>query len=213
MPCNCRNNTSSAMCYHNADWSLLGRYINSSIDLPKLQTWNIQQSHEEVATILDPNTKEDPTPADSDADEEILMTVQFGSFVRIKGISITGPGDSASPARVLLFSNRTDITGFDAARRHKHDVELMLPNSARGEELIHKLDPVKFPNVSTMTLLFDQNWGNDETQLVRIEFFGEDSGNLVNRRLATNVVYESRANPADHPAVDEDQKHGANIIS
>jgi hypothetical protein len=174
----------------------------------------VSQHRDEAIRVVDPaeiakEGADAPPPIVSDADEEILMIVNFSTFVKLRGISVSGTGDAHGPSVVKLFSNRVQITGFESVSRLTPDEKVDLVQTSAEDEIIFQLNPVKFMNVSNVVLLLDKNFGNvDDTMIRRIEFFGEDTGKVVDRPLATNVVYELRGNPADHPIPDSEKpKH------
>ena len=215
MPCQCRQGVGPHD--HLGESSLrldgLGSVdtpLNHLIDLHKIQCWNCKQSAHELAAIVDPNTRteNEDFAVESDADEELLVLFALTEFVRLRGICIRGPVSSShAPSRVKLYANRSDVTGFDAVRRGRPDQELQLAaNASRSDEIIYRLDGLKFGNVSTLVLLFDETYGAETTQVMRIELIGTSTRQPVNRPLATNVVYESMANPADHKTAADDQK-------
>lgn len=57
---------------------------------------------------------------------------------------------------------------------------------------------MRFASVSTLALYFEHSFNDLETHVLRVELYGEDTGISTTRKVATNVVYEARANPADH---------------
>eukprot|EP00744_Colponema_vietnamica_P021957 GILI01031476.1.p1 GENE.GILI01031476.1~~GILI01031476.1.p1 ORF type:complete len:233 (+),score=29.39 GILI01031476.1:55-753(+) len=230
MPCNCRHlgsthehivRSSSGAPATAAQHVSLNEYIA----MDKVTFYNIQQNRSDALRVIDPKaialaTQESTSmaspsshghclPIVSDADEEALIWIHFTDFVRIKGINIVGPGDSQSPASVKLYSNRIGITGFEAVRRLEPDQRLQLANGPEVSELLYLVDQHKFSSVQNIALFFDSNYGADETGIVRIEFFGETTGQQVDKQLATTLVFESRANPADHPELAEKSQNAA----
>ena len=191
-----------------------GNSLNGIIDLHKVQFWNVQQQRDEAIRVVDPDEiakagGDASPPIVTDADEEMLILVNFSTFVKLRGICVSGTGDAHGPSVVKLFSNRVQITGFESVSRLTPDEKVDLVQTSAEDEIIFQLNPVKFMNVSNIVLLMDKNFGNvDETMVQRIEFFGEDTGKVVDRPLATNVVYELRGNPADHPIPESEKlKH------
>lgn len=220
MSCRCRHaHGAHEHIVRNAEFRRVDRVhsgisLNGLIDMHKLQFWNVLQQRDEAIRVVDPAEiakvgSEAAPPIVSDADEEILMLVNFSTFVKLRGICVSGPGDAHGPSVVKLFSNRVQITGFESVNRLTPDEKVDLVQTSSEDEIIFQLNPVKFMNVSNVVLFFDKNFGDlDETMIQRIEFFGEDTGKVVDRPLATNVVYELRGNPADHPMPESEKiKH------
>ena len=225
MPCNCADlsRTHEHITRHTGGDPTAAQHVslNSLIDLGAACFFNVQEPRAIAVRVMDPAflnnsgaaaSASNAPPLDgegitSDADEEVLITIAFSDFVRLRGVSIVGPGDSQSPAAVKLFANRGgDVSGFDSVRRLVPDQSMGLANGAAATDLLYLVDPHKFGNVSTLALLIDANYGADETRLLRLEFFGESTGQPVAKQLASNVVYDSGRNPADYREYVEDAK-------
>ncbi|RNF15807.1 putative PITH domain-containing protein 1-like [Trypanosoma conorhini] len=207
MPCNCRHGTGSHD--HLRDGFLqggvlgIGSPLNEQVDLPFLQLWNARHSASEAARLFDPKMEDNQEPICSDADPELLFLVPLKQVCRVRGISILGTNDDFSPAEVKLFCNPTDVVGFDSVRRLQPQEEVQLAQVPEGDRIVYRLNPAKFSNCSSLGLFFERSFGEDETHLLRIDLFGESTGRSVHQELATNIVYEAQANPADHKVADE----------
>lgn len=194
--------------FQRRDPSAFGVSLNRHIDVNKVLAWNVQESNSQVAAMLNPEAiKTIPPPAvvRSDADEELLLFVPFSEYVRIRGIGIIGGGEGFNPSRVKLYVNRSDVDGFDSVRRLEVADTIELAPSTTDDEVLYAVNAVRFMSCGSVTLYIDQNYGGDETHVRGIAFYGVSNREPVNRPVATNVVYELRPNPADHPAAEDDR--------
>lgn len=185
--------------------SFYGTSLNNSIDFPKVRAWNTREGAEGAVRLLHLG-ETNSTLLHSDADDQVLLFVPFCEFVRLKGICVRGSEDNYSPATLKLFVNHSEmISGFDTVERWRPEMSILLSQSGSGDDVIYRLDPAKFLQVSVLVLFFVESFNRDETHLNAITFFGDRSGQSVNRPLATTVVYELWGNPADHPALQEEK--------
>ncbi|CCW65262.1 unnamed protein product [Phytomonas sp. EM1] len=206
MPCNCRQEAGSHD--HLGDGYLsdglfgFGTPLNGSIDLPFIQIWNARSSSEEVRRVFDPEAQDNNIPLCSDQDPELLIFLPLSSICKIKGISILGPMSDFAPSQVKIFTNPAEVLGFDSVRRLKPHEEILLAQVSGEDRVVYRLNATKFATVSSLALYFEHSFGDEETHLLRVDLFGENSGRPSTQQVAKNVVYESRANPADHPVLE-----------
>merc|ERR1719152_229602 len=80
---------------------------------------------------------------ESDADEQLLITIAFSTKVKLQSILIAGP-EGRAPAKVKLFANRQNL-GFDDVEDMRADDELELKPEQLGERVDIKF--VKFQSV------------------------------------------------------------------
>jgi hypothetical protein len=191
----------------------VGQLLNSHINKLALQCWNVRSSADVVhSTLFAPNRDDATAPfVASDADPEILLHIPFHEVLRIRGILILGTNDSFAASSVKLFVNAMDISGFDSVERLTPEESLILANSSMEDAVVYRINPAKFQSVASVTMLFPDSFGEEETHLCRIEFYGESTSQPVNRPVATNVVYESLGNPADHKVL-EDGRGAVNFV-
>eukprot|EP00796_Vickermania_ingenoplastis_P012100 gene12100-8324_t len=209
MPCNCGREVGSHD--HMGDGFAkdgcfgVGAPINECVDLTGIQAWNSINSAEEAQRLFDPTKKDNSKAIVSDDDPEILFSVPLSSLCKIRGVSIQGPCSDYAPRAVKIFANQPDICGFDSVRRLKPQEELQLAQTSTDDRIIYRLNPMKFNSVGCLAFHFEHSYGDEETHIIRIELFGENTGVSTNQKLATNVNYELRPNPADHPVKDENR--------
>lgn len=140
----------------------------------------------------------------SDADQELLVFCPFSEFLNIRAMMISCNPNSCPPAEepssVQLFVNRQEShLGFGDVRRAAPAQSIRLGGSSSpGDAIIYMLDAGRFRSVSSVTLFFRTSYGGQFTQASRIIFFGESTREPVHRDIATNVVTETMADPAEH---------------
>lgn len=210
MPCNCRQGT--GLHDHLGDQFAsegifgIGAPINEAIDLSGIQVWNCKCKASEVGRIFSPATLSNGDPVCSDGDPELLMYVPFSTVCRVRGISIVGTTDDFAPSQVKIFVNPVDVSGFDSVRRLRPHEEIQLAYGLADDRVVYRVNPGKFASTSSLVFFFDESFGNDESHLLRIDLFGENTGKTTQQKVATNIVYELRGNPADHPTSEDTQK-------
>uniref|UniRef100_A0A7S1M1H5 PITH domain-containing protein n=1 Tax=Neobodo designis TaxID=312471 RepID=A0A7S1M1H5_NEODS len=185
-----------------------GMLLNGFIDPHKFVAWNFEQPTAAVfSTVFDASTPTPPEAAvNSDCDEELLMYLPFTEFMRIRGVAILGGGSGTGPSHVSLFANQNEMHGFDTVQRLQPDERLELVDTSDDDELIYLLDAPKFMSVGNLTIFVSRGFDEDCTKLRKILLFGESTKLPTVRPMATNVVYELRGNPADHPEQEEEKK-------
>jgi hypothetical protein len=188
-----------------------GISLNSFIDSDKIAAWNVREPPAAVAAMVDIAQS---TELHSDADEEMLFHFPFTEFVKIRAVSIIGGGGGFSPSEVALYTNTTRMAGFDDANGTKVQQTIQLVDTSDDDEILYVLEAVKFMSVGNLTLFVKHSFDGDETRLRRVVFYGESTKMETKPQLATNVVYELRANPADHrdDGAAEPKKEGNGLI-
>ena len=186
--------------------SEFGIGLNGFIDKTKVAAWNIENPLHEVLPVLD--VAGEPGPGvTSDADEEILIYLPFTEFVRIRAVSIIGPGGPTNPSIVNFYVNSLEGSqGFDAVANMRPAETLNLVDVAAQDEILYLLDAAKFMSVGNLTVFIKHSFGGESSTVRRIAFYGESTKLPTERKVVANVVYELRANPADHKSGEEDKK-------
>jgi len=106
---------------------------------------------------------------ESDADEQLLMTIAFKTKVKLHSICVAGPGGCA-PKMVKLFANRTGLS-FEDAESANAEHELELTPETLGTRIDLKF--VKFQSVDTVTVFVGSNQDDEEsTALSLLKFWG-----------------------------------------
>ena len=170
-----------------------------SIDLSRVRCFN-EAEHDMGRHCLKPwDQRNDARRTLSDPDDgELLLHIPFTSAVHIRSLALMAWGDWR-PVRVRLFVNRDDLdlsSAPDAACAQ----EVQLNDDTEGW-LDYPLKQAKFQNVSSLQLLVTEAVGGGQSG---IQFLHLKGAATDNKRQIVNVVYESRANPADHNKLKEE---------
>jgi len=109
----------------------------------------------------------------SEADEQLLLHLDFNETVKIHSINFQSPADDpeAHPVTVKLFVNR-DSMGFSDANDITPVQELELGPEDLGPDAACLLKFVKFQRVNSLIIFIEDNNGADYTSLSSIKIFG-----------------------------------------
>lgn len=107
-----------------------------------------------------------PDYLESDCDEQLLVSIAFNQVVKIHSLKIQGPDDGRGPKTVKLFTNLTKTMDFDSAESFEALQVLELTPDDINEDVIIPLKFVKFQNVLSLTLFFQNNQEGKETTVV-----------------------------------------------
>ena len=145
------------------------------LEMPQCQCLNMSSDH----TLKHCLTMESRDVADawleSDADEELLVTLKFMQAVRISAIIVaTRPDDvDHAPKEVKLFVNKVDLD-FDSAKSDKAVQELTLSKSSAVSGERCELRFVNFQNVQELGIFVGSNQGGGEiTRIGKLAVLGE----------------------------------------
>ncbi|KAF3011491.1 hypothetical protein G7054_g3331 [Neopestalotiopsis clavispora] len=133
---------------------------------------------------------------ESDADEQIIMSVPFTGQVKLHSILLrSSPSDSA-PRTLKVFVNRRDLD-FETASELAPTQEFELSQTSDVQEL-----PVRralFGKVQSLSLFFEDNFGDDDDEEVtRLSYLGFKGEWMQLGRAPINITYEAAPNPSDH---------------
>ncbi|KAI4278930.1 MAG: hypothetical protein LQ337_000632 [Flavoplaca oasis] len=171
--------------------------IWKQIDFESIRTLN-ESEPDQGAKIVEKTWSQrlDPEPMlESDSDEQILMFVPFTGVLKLHSVLVRSLEDSSAPKTLKLYLNRDDLD-FSTASDLQPKQTLELSQTSEIQDL-----PVKrtsFGNTYSLTLFFEDNFGNDITRISWIGFKGEFM-NL--NREPVEVLYEKAANPKDHTLI------------
>ncbi|GAA6063140.1 hypothetical protein JCM10212_001188 [Sporobolomyces blumeae] len=131
---------------------------------------------------------------ESDADEQLILRIPFTGSVKLRSILIkAGPG-GFTPDKMQVFANRQ--LDFDEAT--STEVTQSFDVAATNQVAEYVVRPAKFPSVTSLTLFFPSNHGEDTTRISFVGFRGEYT---PLKRDPIITVYEAQANPADHAKI------------
>jgi len=131
----------------------------------------------------------------SDADEQLLMTVPFAGTVKLHSILIRSSDSASAPKTLKLFVNK-DNMDFSTASDLSPTQTLTLSQTSEIQDI-----PVKralFGNTYSLSLFFEDNYGNEVTEIYYLGFKGDF---MRLNREPVNVLYEKAANPRDHTPI------------
>ena len=89
-------------------------------------------------------------PLRSDADEQLLLTIQLRQMYKLHSIKVAGPSDGSAPATIKLFINRDNMDFSDA-----EDLPPTQTLQLSGASATLPLQFTKFQAVSSLTVFLD----------------------------------------------------------
>ncbi|OQR95566.1 hypothetical protein THRCLA_07760 [Thraustotheca clavata] len=108
----------------------------------------------------------------SEADEQLIIHLEFKEAVKIHSISLKAPNDDTAPRKLKLFVNRTNLGFSDVA-----DIEPVQQIDLTQEQLdagkAIELRFVKFQRVTSLTLFIEENNGGEISTLSSLHLYGE----------------------------------------
>uniref|UniRef100_K3WS93 PITH domain-containing protein n=1 Tax=Globisporangium ultimum (strain ATCC 200006 / CBS 805.95 / DAOM BR144) TaxID=431595 RepID=K3WS93_GLOUD len=108
----------------------------------------------------------------SDADEQLILHLEFQDAVKIHSINIMAPPGETAPRVVKLFANRTSLGFSDAGDiEPTQTIELTDEDLEPNKEI--ELRFVKFQRVKSVTIFVEENNGAEETVISSLKLFGE----------------------------------------
>ncbi|PHH64023.1 hypothetical protein CDD81_5128 [Ophiocordyceps australis] len=135
----------------------------------------------------------EPEPEiESDADEQLLMTVPFTAQVKLHSILLRSSASACAPRTLHVYVNREDLD-FGAAEELRPVQVLELAQTSEVQEIGVKR--ALFSSVQRMTLFFVDNFGHETTRLSYLAFKGEWTRL---GRAPASIVYEAAPQPGDH---------------
>lgn len=107
-------------------------------------------------------------PLKSDADEQLLVSLNLPQTFKLSAIRLGGPTDGSAPSTIKLFANKVSMS-FDDCEDYAPTQTLTLA----AADATLPLQLTKFANVSSLTVFIEGNQGDEEcTQLSRLELVG-----------------------------------------
>ncbi|KAI0843475.1 translation protein [Hypoxylon sp. FL0890] len=132
---------------------------------------------------------------ESDADEQILMTVPFTGQIKLHSILLRSSPSASAPKTLKVFINR-DNMDFETAEELAPTQTFELSQTSEVQEL-----PVKralFGKVQRLTLFFEENFGEGEEDVTRLSYLGFKGEWMQLGRAPSQILYEAAPNPNDH---------------
>jgi len=174
----------------------LQNHIYSQIDFSAIRCLNEARAGSAAAIIQKTWTQRLDSEPElvSDCDEQLLLTVPFTGQVRLHAIIIRTSNSDSAPLTMHLHKNRDDLDFEDAATSPVQSISLA--QSGEVQEI-----PVKrplFSNVSSLSLFFEDNWGQGDEDTTRLTYLGFKGEWMKLNKEPVVVLYEAAANPKDH---------------
>jgi hypothetical protein len=119
----------------------------------------------------------------------------FTGQVKLHSILIRTSNSSSAPQTLKVFINRDDLD-FSSASDLSATQEFHLSQTSEVQDI-----PVKralFGKVQSLTLFFEDNFGQGEEDVTRVTYLGFKGEWMQLGKAPTNILYEAAANPADH---------------
>ena len=142
--------------------------LEEAIDFSACEVLNSKQTLERImqSGVRD----QDDLLLESDADEQLLLTIAFKGMVKIESLQLTAPGDGRAPKELKLIINRRTIDFSDAEALAGEQV-LEIAEDKLGERI--ELNFVKFQRVERLSVFISSNQGDEETSaLSMLKLFG-----------------------------------------
>lgn len=122
----------------------------------------------------------------------------FTGQVRLHSILIRTSTTDSAPSNLRLHINRDDLD-FGSAADLSATQSLQLAQSNAIQEY-----PVKralFNATRSITLFFEDNWGQGEEDVTRISYLGFKGEFMKLSKEPISFLYEAAANPKDHASI------------
>ncbi|KAJ6190163.1 hypothetical protein N7519_000184 [Penicillium mononematosum] len=143
----------------------------------------------------------DKPELESDADEQLLMTIPFNGQVNVHSLLLyTAPTNSA-PRTVKLFKNRDDLDFSTASELHPAQT-IEVPQPVPGADVFElPLNRAHWNATTSVTLFFEDNWSDGEEDVTKVGYVGFKGQFMKLTREPVNFLYEAAANPQDHVSI------------
>ena len=129
---------------------------------------------------------------------DLVVYIPFNGEIRVKAINVIGGEEGTAPSKMKVYKN-VEAVDINILEDKKPLQEIDMNENTTGD-LEYLLNVSKFTNVSNLVLGFDENFGAKSTV---IKFIGLKGEKLREKVKIGEIIYEVRANIADHKAPDE----------
>ena len=123
------------------------------------------------------------TSVKSESDEQLMLFVPFSRQVRLEAVSFALPFGDSCPQSIKLFADKSDIDFGDAeSLTPTHAISIKRKRTIKGDgdgdakfwSKSFPLKVAKFRNVSYLTVFVESNFGAEESELFKIELWGQN---------------------------------------
>jgi len=142
----------------------------------------------------------------SDLGKDLVVKIQFNAEVKVKAICVAGGYNGTAPSKMKVYKNEETVD-FEIIRDKRPLQVIDLAENVQAD-LDYPVNLSKFNNCNNIVLGFEDNFGAAQTV---INFIGLKGLYLRDKSKAQEIVYEVRANIADHRVPGEDEKSRTNI--
>jgi PITH domain len=126
---------------------------------------------------------------------ERLTSPRFAGTVKLHSILLRTSDSESAPKTLKVFTNREDLD-FETAQDLEPTQTLELSRTNEVQDIAVKRS--LFNNSYNLTLLFEDNFGADATEVFYIGLKGDF---MRLNREPVEVLYEAAANPQDHAPI------------
>ena len=126
--------------------------------------------------------------------------------MKVKSVCVAGGIDGTAPNKMKVYKNE-EIVDFGILEDKRPVQTVSLADSSLGE-IDYPLNLSKFNNCMSIVLGFEGNFGANTTV---VNFIGLRGTFLREKSKPQEIIYEVRANMADHKVPGEDLRNNANL--
>lgn len=192
--------------------------LYEQLDFPKVTTLNEEQpgSGEGILKKTWAQKLEADPVLESDADEQLLMTVpyelrinfhvtlliemhdRFTGQVRLQSILLRTSDSPSAPSTLKIFINNDDLD-FPTASELSATQKFELARTNDIQE--HPVKRALFNNTRSLSLFFGENFSQGDEDVTRLYYVAFKGEFMKLSKEPVSVLYEAAANPADHKPI------------
>eukprot|EP00243_Klebsormidium_subtile_P004922 TRINITY_DN19169_c0_g1_i1.p1 TRINITY_DN19169_c0_g1~~TRINITY_DN19169_c0_g1_i1.p1 ORF type:complete len:176 (+),score=30.46 TRINITY_DN19169_c0_g1_i1:275-802(+) len=135
------------------------------IEWPSVECLNESSEHPVANALKQGYRDDDGLVLESDADEQILLTIPFQQVVKLHSLGLKAPSDSG-PKKVKLFTNRTSL-GFSEATDGLVPQQEIVFTAEQLDGTPIPLKYVKFQGVRSLTIFVESNQEDEDTTKIQ----------------------------------------------
>eukprot|EP00484_Ammonia_sp_Unknown_P031005 CAMPEP_0197028794 /NCGR_PEP_ID=MMETSP1384-20130603/8400_1 /TAXON_ID=29189 /ORGANISM="Ammonia sp." /LENGTH=368 /DNA_ID=CAMNT_0042457851 /DNA_START=14 /DNA_END=1120 /DNA_ORIENTATION=+ len=158
-------------------------YLLDHVNLNECGALNLceQQSSSDLSLLFTQNLDSNAISVKSENDEQLLLFIPFKSRVKLEAIGLAMPFGESCPKTIKLFAGKKNLD-FDDAETEKATKTIkikQIPQQKEDEEKkywakSYPLQLTKFRNINFLTIFIKDNFGDDISELFKIELWGQD---------------------------------------
>jgi hypothetical protein len=122
----------------------------------------------------------------------------FTGQVRLHEILIRTSTTSSAPLTLKVFANNDNLD-FTTATELAPTQKFTLPQSNEIQPLT--VQRAKFSTTRSLTLFFEDNWGQGDEDVTRISYIAFKGDFMQLNKEPVSFLYEAAANPSDHQKI------------